>query len=64
MQEGLKKRKWNKTLQRMWKDRYLYLLISPTILYFLIFRVWPIINMRLAFFEFCIRQGGHGNLPV
>lgn len=50
MQEGLKKRKWNKTLQRMWKDRYLYLLISPTILYFLIFRVWPIINMRLAFF--------------
>ena len=55
MQEGLKKRKWNKTLQRMWKDRYLYLLISPTILYFLIFRVWPIINMRLAFFDYKAR---------
>lgn len=55
MQEGLKKRKWNKTLQRMWKDRYLYLMISPTILYFLIFRVWPIINMRLAFFDYKAR---------
>ena len=39
----------------MWKDRYLYLLISPTILYFLIFRVWPIINMRLAFFDYKAR---------
>lgn len=56
MQEGLKKRKWNKTLQRMWKDRYLYLMISPTILYFLIFRVWPIINMRLAFFDYKARR--------
>lgn len=55
MQEGLKKRKWNKTLQRMWKDRYLYLLISPTLLYFLIFRVWPIINMRLAFYDYKAR---------
>ncbi|MCB6609025.1 ABC transporter permease subunit [[Clostridium] symbiosum] len=39
----------NKTLQRMWKDRVLYLMLAPTIIYFLIFRVWPIINMRLAF---------------
>ena len=33
----------------------MYLLISPTILYFLIFRVWPIINMRLAFFDYKAR---------
>lgn len=33
----------------MWKDRVLYLMLAPTIIYFLIFRVWPIINMRLAF---------------
>ena len=41
--------KKNKTLQHMWKDRVLYLLLAPTLIYFLIFRVWPIINMRLAF---------------
>ena len=39
----------NKTLQHMWKDRVLYLMLAPTLIYFLIFRVWPIINMRLAF---------------
>lgn len=38
-----------KTLQRMWRDRVLYLMLAPAIIYFVIFRVWPIINMRLAF---------------
>ena len=41
--------KKNKSLQHMWKDRVLYLMLAPTLIYFLIFRVWPIINMRLAF---------------
>ena len=41
--------KKNKTLQHMWKDRVLYLMLAPTLIYSLIFRVWPIINMRLAF---------------
>lgn len=41
--------KKNRTLQHMWKDRVLYLMLAPTLIYFLIFRVWPIINMRLAF---------------
>ena len=41
--------KKNKTLQHMWKDRVLDLMLAPTLIYFLIFRVWPIINMRLAF---------------
>lgn len=39
----------NRILKRMWKDRVLYLMLAPTILYFIIFRVWPMINMRLAF---------------
>lgn len=55
MQEANKQSKWNRNLQRMWKDRYLYLMISPTVVYFLIFRVWPIINMRLAFFDYKAR---------
>ena len=44
-----------RTLRRMWQDRSLYLILAPTILYFLIFRVWPIINMRLAFFDYKAR---------
>lgn len=37
------------TLHLMWKDRVLYLMLAPTLIYFFVFRVWPMINMRLAF---------------
>ena len=40
---------------RLWKDRILYLILAPTILYFVIFRVLPIFNMRLAFFDYKAR---------
>jgi putative aldouronate transport system permease protein len=38
--------------KRLRSERVLYLLLLPTLLFFLIFRVWPILNMRLAFFQF------------
>ena len=45
--------------QRTWhqvkRDRALYMILLPTIIYFCIFRVWPIINMRLAFYDFKAR---------
>ena len=44
-----------RTLRRMWQDRVLYLILAPTIIYFLVFRVWPIINMRLAFYDYKAR---------
>ncbi|MHB1394062.1 MAG: ABC transporter permease [Clostridia bacterium] len=33
----------------------LYIILAPTILYFLIFRLWPIIGMRLAFYNYRAR---------
>lgn len=36
-------------------DRILYFMLAPTLIYFVIFRVWPIINMRLAFYDFKAR---------
>ncbi|HWR21848.1 MAG TPA: ABC transporter permease subunit [Feifaniaceae bacterium] len=41
-----------KKLNHIRRDWVLYLILAPVILYFIIFRVWPIINMRLAFFDF------------
>lgn len=49
---GLKK---NSVWSRLWSERLLYLLLLPTIVFFIIFRVLPIINMRLAFFQFRAR---------
>lgn len=46
----------HKKKNSVWKavkdNKVLYLMLFPTILYFFIFRVWPIINMRLAFFDY------------
>lgn len=41
-----------RTLNRMWTDRVLYLMLLPALIYFGIFRVWPILNMRLAFYDY------------
>ena len=41
--------------QRMWKDKILYLMLAPAVIYFIIFRVWPMINMRLAFCDYKAR---------
>lgn len=52
MQKEKETKKTGELLKRVWRDRVLYLMIAPTILYFLIFRVWPMINMRLAFYDY------------
>ncbi|MDC7230878.1 MAG: ABC transporter permease subunit [Sphaerochaetaceae bacterium] len=41
--------------RRIKEERVLYLLLLPTILFFILFRVLPILNMRLAFFQFRAR---------
>ncbi|KIL42453.1 protein lplB [Gordoniibacillus kamchatkensis] len=44
----------NSKLKRMWSDKVLYLMLLPAIAYFVIFHVWPIIGMKLAFYEYRI----------
>lgn len=41
---------------RLYSEKLLYLLILPTIVYFVIFRVIPIWNMRLAFYKYSARS--------
>ena len=40
---------------QMWRDKVLYLMLAPTLIYFIIFRVCPILNMRLAFYDYKAR---------
>ena len=59
MQTSLKQRpksKGQRILTRIWQDRVLYLLLAPAMLYFVFFRLWPIWNMRLAFFNYKARS--------
>ena len=46
--------KMQRKLKRMRKDRMLYLILFPTLLFFAIFHVIPIIEMRLAFYDYRI----------
>lgn len=39
-------------IKAMKKDKVLYFIILPTLIYFFIFRLWPIFNMRLAFYDY------------
>ncbi|MDO3678592.1 ABC transporter permease [Paenibacillus ehimensis] len=41
-------------LNRIWADKMLYLMLLPCLAYFVIFHVWPIIGMKLAFYEYRI----------
>jgi putative aldouronate transport system permease protein len=52
MQKEVTISKNNALFRRLKADRVLYLMIAPTIIYFIIFRVLPITNMRLAFYTF------------
>jgi putative aldouronate transport system permease protein len=47
--------KIQKKLKSMKKDRILYLILLPTLIYFAIFNVWPIFEMKLAFFDYRIK---------
>jgi putative aldouronate transport system permease protein len=42
--------------KRIWAERGLYLLLLPTIIYFVLFKVLPIWNMHLAFFKYSARN--------
>lgn len=41
--------------KRLWSERLLYLMLLPTLVFFILFRVLPIVNMRLAFFDYSSR---------
>ncbi|MGE5630572.1 MAG: ABC transporter permease [Caulobacteraceae bacterium] len=49
------KQSFKQTMKRLRADAPLYIILLPTILYFLIFRFWPIIGMRLAFYDYRAR---------
>lgn len=50
------KTKMQKLMLRIWQDRVLYLLLAPAMIYFIYFRLWPMWNMRLAFFNYSARK--------
>lgn len=44
----------------MWNQRYLYLMMLPGIIYFLIYKYWPMAGLSIAFREFSFTRGMFG----
>lgn len=54
--DNINRRERNKIFfHKLKSEKVLYFMILPTIIYFLFFRVFPIFNMRLAFFKYSSR---------
>ncbi len=47
--------------RRIWKQRYVYLMLIPVLLYFFLFRYWPMYWLRMAFYDFKILRGFDGS---
>lgn len=47
--------------QRIWRERWAYILLVPVVLFFLIFHYFPMYGVQLAFKDFAIRRGISGS---
>jgi len=52
---------WKKIRAKIWQDRFMYLMILPVVIYFIIFRYIPMGWLRVAFYDFKILRGFEGS---
>lgn len=48
-------------LAKIWANRYIYLMISIVVVYYAIFKYWPMAWLRIAFYDFKILKGIEGS---
>lgn len=54
-------KKRNELWTRIWKNRYLYLLLLPGIIYFILFKYYPIAWLSISFQDFKLLKGMSGS---
>ena len=50
-----------RVLRKLWRTRYVYLMLLPVVLYFALFKYWPMYWLRMAFYDFKILKGFDGS---
>ncbi len=50
-----------KIATKIWADRYMYLMILPVVIYYILFKYWPMAWLRIAFYDFKILKGIEGS---
>jgi putative aldouronate transport system permease protein len=57
---GIRQNGWaraRKTLRTMWKDYLLYVMLIPGLVYFILFKYWPMYGITIAFRDYSIYKG-------
>lgn len=47
--------------QRLWRNRYVYLMLLPVVLYFLLFKYWPMYWLRISLYDYKLLRGFDGS---
>ena len=50
--------------KRIWRAKYIYIMILPVIVWFLLFQYWPMTWLSIAFFDYDLYQGLSGSVFV
>lgn len=50
-----------KVTTKIWADRYMYLMVLPVVIYYVLFKYWPMAWLRIAFYDFKILKGIKGS---
>lgn len=56
--------KRRQVMHKLWKMRYAYMMLLPVILYFALFKYWPMYWLRMAFYDFKVLRGFDGSKYV
>ncbi|MGL4338794.1 MAG: ABC transporter permease [Turicibacter sp.] len=54
-------KKWKKVRAKLWADRYMYIIVLPVVVYFVIFKYLPMAWLSISFYDFKILKGFEGS---
>lgn len=55
------KENFKKVKSKIWANRCMYFMILPVVIYYLLFKYWPMLWLRIAFYDFKILKGFEGS---
>ena len=61
MMSGKQEVSRKKLKRKLWQDRYIYLMLTPVIAYFIIFKYWPMGWLSIAFYDYKFLRGFSGS---
>ena len=55
------KTQWKRVKAKLWRSRYMYLMLLPVVAYFVIFKYWPMYWLRMALYNYKMMKGFAGS---